>query len=126
MSPRHTARAGTSSTKRCFELVDGQHSKFWVIQIVGRYYFVTYGRIGTRGQTQVKAFSTDTGAEGAAMDMITSKRRKGYVEVGVDSYVGAPAEMLASVRGESRETRPESGETPAGKSSASFDRHLDL
>ena len=80
--------------KKCFELVEGSHSKFWVVQISGLNYFATFGRIGTAGQTQVKSFTFERQCEMYAEKMIASKLAKGYVKVADDAYEGAPEAMV--------------------------------
>lgn len=66
---------------RRFEFVAGPSAKFWEIDRDGSVVTVRFGRIGTRGQTQVK----DLRAESAAMEhagrLILEKRKKGYQEV---------------------------------------------
>ena len=39
---------------RRFELVEGTSSKFWQIELSGASFTVTFGRLGTSGQTQLK------------------------------------------------------------------------
>jgi DNA ligase-1 len=74
------ASTGTS-TKRRFELVEGTSSKFWEIELRGAEHTVSFGRIGTSGQTRTKAFAS---LEAAAADvelLVAEKTRKGYVSV---------------------------------------------
>lgn len=67
---------------RYFELIDNSanHYKFWWIVIDNKVVNVTYGRIGTAGQTQVKTFNTVGAALGHFHRLIGEKTRKGYVE----------------------------------------------
>jgi predicted DNA-binding WGR domain protein len=44
---------------RRFELVEGSSSKFWQVELSGSSFTVTWGRIGTAGQTQEKSFDSD-------------------------------------------------------------------
>ena len=60
--------------------------KFWNIQLQGKSFTVTFGRIGSRGQTQLKQFPSEDRARAAHDKLIAEKVAKGYVEVG-----GAPA-----------------------------------
>ena len=83
--------------RRCFELIGGQHQKFWVCEIVGTHYLATFGRIGTNGQTQVKTFKTASEATRKALAMIDEKTGKGYVEVRGDQWPGASETLLASL-----------------------------
>lgn len=62
-----------------FELSDGKSSKFWKIEVKGKSQSVTYGRLGTSGQTRTKQFSSSTEAKEASKKLIESKRKKGYL-----------------------------------------------
>ena len=42
---------------------------------------MTFGRIGTKGQTQVKDLGTEADAEAHVMKLIGEKTRNGYTEV---------------------------------------------
>ncbi|MGE3804078.1 MAG: WGR domain-containing protein [Gemmataceae bacterium] len=65
---------------RTFEFNDGRSKKFWNIELSGRKFTVTYGRIGTAGQTQSKTFADDAKARAAHDKLIAEKVGKGYVE----------------------------------------------
>src|SRR5262249_1472990 len=41
---------------RTFEYSDGKSDKFWNIELQGKQFTVTFGRKGTKGQTQTKKF----------------------------------------------------------------------
>ncbi len=65
---------------RTFEFKEGKSAKFWNIDLKGNAFTVTYGRLGTAGQTQSKSFP-DAGKDQAAHDkLIAEKTAKGYVE----------------------------------------------
>jgi predicted DNA-binding WGR domain protein len=64
-----------------FELSDGTASKFWEIEVHGHLLTVRFGRIGTEGQLQTKAFLSDTDAHAEFEKLIVQKTRKGYLEV---------------------------------------------
>lgn len=70
----------TSSGARYFEYVDDKSSKFWSIQIVDSDVTVTFGRIGTQGQSKTKNFPTAQAASTYASDLIDEKLQKGYEE----------------------------------------------
>jgi predicted DNA-binding WGR domain protein len=58
----------------------GGSDKFWRAAVRGAELTVSYGRVGSTGQTLVKAFDS---AERAAREMeklVAEKLRKGYVE----------------------------------------------
>ncbi len=62
-----------------FEYKNGNSNKFWSIKLVGKHFTVTYGRIGTKGQTNVKWFDNNIDAQNAFNKIIESKVNiKGY------------------------------------------------
>src|SRR5262245_51378054 len=81
--------------KQCFELINDQHRKFWTVEVYGLMYFATFGRIGTKGQTQVKTFATNFEAMDQARDMIDEKTNKGYRQVDAVKHPGVSPIMLA-------------------------------
>jgi predicted DNA-binding WGR domain protein len=66
---------------RCFEWIAGRSAKFWEIGTAGREVTVRFGRIGTRGQTQVKGFPDDAAAARHVEKLVAQKIAKGYVEI---------------------------------------------
>jgi predicted DNA-binding WGR domain protein len=58
----------------------GRPAGFWEIGSAGREVTVRFGRIGTRGQTQVKSFPDEVAALRHAEKLINQKTTKGYVE----------------------------------------------
>jgi predicted DNA-binding WGR domain protein len=68
--------------RREFQLVEGSSKKFWAIQLAGKAFEVTFGRIGTAGQTQRKEFASAGEALKANDKLIAEKVAKGYAEVG--------------------------------------------
>lgn len=71
---------------------DDTSKKFWHIRVDGLKTIVTFGRIGTAGQTQEKAFPTAADAEKEAAKQAASKLKKGYVA----STPPAPVEVTAA------------------------------
>ena len=67
---------------RRFEFVEGTSSKFWEVERKGSTLVITFGRIGTAGQTQEKAHGSDAAAESALDKLVREKTGKGYSEVG--------------------------------------------
>ena len=61
-----------------YEFTGGGSSKFWEIILEGRTFRVTWGRIGTAGQTQSKAFKTPSEARAAHDKLVAEKQKKGY------------------------------------------------
>jgi uncharacterized protein (TIGR02996 family) len=65
---------------RTFEFKDAKSNKFWTIQLSGAKFTVTFGRIGTAGQTQTKTFSSAAAARKEHDKLVAEKLKKGYVE----------------------------------------------
>ena len=63
------------------ELVEGIHQKFWLAEVQQTTLVVRFGRIGTTGQTQVKAFVLASQAHRECQKKLQEKKRKGYREV---------------------------------------------
>ena len=66
--------------KRCFIFQDGNSQKFWNIEVDGSGFVVTYGKLGTAGQTSEKSFGSEEKCQKEADKLIAEKTRKGYVE----------------------------------------------
>ena len=65
---------------RRFEFVAGSSAKFWSVTVLGSDTTVTYGRLGTSGQSQTKSFATAEKAQRHAASLVRQKLAKGYVE----------------------------------------------
>lgn len=85
--------------KKCFELTSGGHNKFWTVQVRGKYYFATWGKIDTDGQTQTKEMASPRAAMEYAERLIKEKKSKGYTEVAASKHAGAPERVLAVAGG---------------------------
>jgi DNA ligase-1 len=72
--------ATTTGTRR-FEFTEGSSSKFWEVSARGAEVTVRFGRLGTQGQTQVKAFPVEAAAAHHVAKLIGEKTGKGYREV---------------------------------------------
>jgi predicted DNA-binding WGR domain protein len=97
---------------RSFELRDDKSAKFWTIQVIGKHYLATFGKIGApNGQTQVKVFAGHWQAREAARRIIAEKEGKGYREVDASRHPAAPASLVASLTPAS--TAPPAPEPPA-------------
>lgn len=75
-------------TKRYLEFTDAKSSKFWEINVSGKKIEVRYGKIGTDGQSAVKALDTSTEAKVQADKLVLEKTKKGYVEGGAKPSQG--------------------------------------
>src|SRR5262245_45125556 len=65
---------------RTFQFSDAKSHKFWTIDVSGTSFTVTYGKVGTTGQTQTKTFPTPEKAQAQADKLGREKTGKGYVE----------------------------------------------
>src|SRR4051812_12741904 len=65
---------------RTFQFSDAKSHKFWNIEVSGTGLTVTYGKVGSTGQTQVKSFASAEKAQAEADKLIREKLKKGYVE----------------------------------------------
>jgi DNA ligase-1 len=76
-----TMNTATTTGTRRFEFSEGSSHKFWEVTAGGAEVTVRFGRIGTQGQTQVKAFPDETAAARHVAKLIGEKTGKGYREV---------------------------------------------
>ena len=67
---------------RRFEFSDSTSNKFWEVEVKGKTLNVTFGKIGTKGQSKPKDFATPEKAKAEMEKLIKEKTGKGYVEVG--------------------------------------------
>jgi DNA ligase-1 len=81
MKVSETTSGPQSAERRRFEYSDGKSNKFWEISSSGTEVTVRFGRIGTQGQTQTKAFPDEGAACKHMAKLIEEKVGKGYVEV---------------------------------------------
>ncbi|MCS6865542.1 MAG: WGR domain-containing protein [Gemmataceae bacterium] len=65
---------------RTFQLSDAKSHKFWNIDVQGHRFTVSFGKIGTAGQSQTKTFASAEEAQKEAEKLIREKLKKGYVE----------------------------------------------
>src|SRR5258708_2771146 len=61
-----------------YELNEGTSNKFWVIELAGKSFTTSYGKIGTPGQTTIKKFKTAAEAKREYEKIIAEKVKKGY------------------------------------------------
>src|SRR5258707_15085347 len=63
-----------------FQYSDAKSHKFWNIDVSGKSFTVTYGKVGAAGQTQTRTFASGELAQAEADRLIQEKLKKGYVE----------------------------------------------
>ncbi len=59
---------------------DEKSHKFWAVEQQGNELHICWGKVGTKGQNQVKSFADAAAAEKAELKLIAEKTKKGYVE----------------------------------------------
>ncbi|MSR51339.1 MAG: WGR domain-containing protein [Gemmataceae bacterium] len=67
---------------RRFEFSDSTSNKFWEVDVKDKTLNVTFGKIGTKGQSKPKDFATPEKAKAEMEKLIKEKTGKGYVEAG--------------------------------------------
>jgi len=65
---------------RTFSYSDAKSHKFWNVDVQGTGFAVTYGKIGTAGQSTAKSFATADKCQAEADKLVREKTGKGYVE----------------------------------------------
>jgi uncharacterized protein (TIGR02996 family) len=75
---------------RTFEFRDGKSNKFWSIELRGAEHTVTFGKIGTKGQSKTKTFDDEAKAKAAHDKLIQEKLREGYIEQKADAPPPSP------------------------------------
>lgn len=78
---------------RTFQFSDSKSHKFWNIEVSGNSFTVTYGKVGTAGQTSSKTWPSAEKAQAEADKLIREKTGKGYVET-TPRAVSSQAEAL--------------------------------
>ena len=102
---------------------DAKSHKFWTIEISGSSTTVTYGKVGTSGQTSSKDHGSTEKAKKFMASKIAQQMRKGYAKGGkVTSKASSKRKVgpkVAKSRGRSRsrsvKTKAAKGKKPAGK-----------
>lgn len=65
---------------RHFIFQDEKSHKFWAVEQQGNELHICWGKVGTKGQNQVKSFADAAAAAKAELKLIAEKVKKGYVE----------------------------------------------
>lgn len=64
---------------------DEKSHKFWAVEQQGNELHISWGKVGTNGQSQVKSFADAAVSERAELKLIAEKVKKGYVEQAKDN-----------------------------------------
>ncbi len=67
--------------KKHLEYSDNKSHKFWSIEVTKNTFTVTYGKIGTNGQSKTKEFESEEKVATEAEKLVKQKLKKGYIEV---------------------------------------------
>lgn len=67
--------------RRRFEFVEGSSSKFWEVSADGASFTVTFGRMGTDGQSKTKKCKDASAAKAEVDKLVAEKVKKGYSPV---------------------------------------------
>ncbi len=74
---------------------DEKSHKFWAVEQQRNELHITWGKVGTNGQSQVKSFADTAAAEKAELKLIAEKTKKGYVEeVSVMTPTSVPTQVI--------------------------------
>jgi uncharacterized protein (TIGR02996 family) len=95
-----------------YEYSEGASSKFWEINLSGKSFTTTYGKMGAKGQTTIKTFASQAEAKKEYEKLVAEKVKKGYVPAGKSGAGKAAA--AASARGGAVGAAVEKAK-PAGK-----------
>lgn len=83
--------------KRELIYMDAKSSKFWNIEVSGCQHTVTYGRIGSAGQSSTKTFPKDEAALKDAEKLIKEKLGKGYVDAQASDQDASGSDLIPLV-----------------------------
>jgi predicted DNA-binding WGR domain protein len=92
---------------------EGSSNKFWRAKVEGNNLLVNYGRIGSDGQTQVKAFASAAAAQTELEKLEREKRKKGYDDL--DAAGAAADEEEPEEEEEAEEEKEAEEEAPPPK-----------
>ena len=75
---------------------DEKSHKFWAVEQQENELHISWGKVGTNGQSQIKSFADAAAAEKAELKLIAEKTKKGYAEeVSVTTPTSAPVHVIA-------------------------------
>ncbi|NEQ48486.1 MAG: WGR domain-containing protein [Leptolyngbya sp. SIOISBB] len=71
----------TLMKQQSLQYSDGKSDKFWCISLDEATHTVSYGRVGTKGQTKKKEFASAAAAEKSFEKLVREKLKKGYARI---------------------------------------------
>ncbi|MCU0709597.1 MAG: WGR domain-containing protein, partial [Pirellula sp.] len=113
---------------------DGSSNKFWKIELDGSSHTVTFGKIGTTGQSQTKSFDSRDAAKKAFDKLVAEKTKKGYVDADVPQEtksaktpaVKKAAKPKQASQSEISDSKESSNESPTSSKPIAIDGCLDV
>ncbi len=97
------------------EFSDGSSNKFWQVTQTGNTICITFGKIGTAGQTQEKSFPSEEAAAKEAEKQATAKIKKGYQPKAAPGGAERPKAKTVETAAASRPAATEKAKPPAAK-----------
>jgi len=95
---------------RRFELIEGTSSKFWEVKAEDTELTVSFGRIGTQGQTKTKTFASNSAALAEEAKLIKEKTGKGYKEISANA--SSPPTQTTPVQASPAKPKPQIATPP--------------
>ena len=83
---------------RHFIYQDEKSHKFWAVEQQGNELHISWGKVGTNGQNQVKSFADAAAAAKAELKLIAEKVKKGYVEQAKDNSLQPSQTVTGSLK----------------------------
>ncbi|VUT01384.1 DUF4132 domain-containing protein [Klebsiella spallanzanii] len=92
---------------------DEKSHKFWAVEQQNNELHLSWGKVGTNGQSQIKTFADAAAASKAEQKLINEKNRKGYVE---DTATAQPAaaSLPEEIASPAAAAQPKPTSAPAG------------
>ncbi|BDO49233.1 hypothetical protein TUM1881_18070 [Escherichia coli] len=83
---------------RHFIYQDEKSHKFWAVEQQGNELHISWGKVSTKGQSQIKSFSDAAAAAKAELKLIAEKVKKGYVEQAKDNSLQPSQTVTGSLK----------------------------
>src|SRR5438552_8938912 len=105
-----------------YEFSEGASNKFWEINLSGKAYTTTYGKIGSSGQTTIKTWKDAAEAKQEFDKIVAEKVKKGYELVGGNGKAKATADddVDAKPAKKSAKAAAPAGKTAKAKAGARY------
>lgn len=94
---------------KTFIYQDEKSHKFWAVEQQDNELHLSWGKVGTNGQSQVKTFADSAAASKAELKLVNEKTRKGYIQ---DTATVQPAAASLPVEPASPPAAPQPENTP--------------